>query len=89
MSKEELSENQKKIEYVQADFQLAVKKLKAEENAVFNAIMEELQPAAVAELKKIVAADGIGLVLKVEAAIHASELYDITERVTVAIDKRK
>ncbi len=86
-SQDQIASHNKKIEYKQADLQLAAKKLQAEQGAAIQNIMKELAPKAQEILKQIITAEGIGLVLDNKAALFASAEFDITAKVTDALNK--
>lgn len=88
-SAEQQSEHRKKVEYLRADYELAGKKLQAEQQAVMQRIMQELGPKARAALEQLITAEKIGLILNSQAAIHASAAYDITPKLTDALNKAK
>jgi len=88
-SQEQIATHNKKIEYKQADLQLSAKKLQAEQGEAVQNIMKELAPKAQEILKQIITAEGIGLVLDNKAALFANAEYDITAKVTDALNKAK
>ncbi len=88
-SAEKQAEVKKKAEYIQADLQLAVKKLQAEESVVVKTLIAELQPKVRVELKKIIESEGISIILRAESIYHAVEANDISDKVTKALDKSK
>lgn len=78
MSQEQATENQKKMEYLRADYELVERKLRAEVQQLQGKIMEELQPKVQAALKELVEAEGITLLLQREAVIVADPGLDVT-----------
>lgn len=78
MSQAQATENQKKMEYLRADYDLVERKLRAEIQQLQGKIMEELQPKAQAALKELVEAEGITLLLQREAVIVADPSLDVT-----------
>jgi outer membrane protein len=78
MSQEQATENQKKMEYLRADYDLVERKLRAEVQQLQGKIMEELQPKVQAALKELVEAEGITLLLQREAVIVADPALDVT-----------
>jgi outer membrane protein len=78
MSQEQAAENQKKMEYLRADYELVERKLRAEVQQLQGKIMEELQPKVQAALKELVDAEGITLLLQREAVIVADPGLDVT-----------
>ncbi len=88
-SESEKAEHRKKMEYLNADLQLAAKKIQAEQVAVAQAIINELKPKASAALNEMIASEGIGLVLDAKAGLFANPSFDITAKVTEKINKAK
>lgn len=78
MSRDQAAENQKKMEYLRADYELVARKLQAEVQQLQNKIMEELQPQIQAALKELVEAEGVTLLLQREAVIFAVPTMDLT-----------
>lgn len=78
MSQEQATENQKKMEYLRADYELVERKLRAEVQQLQGKIMEELQPKVQAALKELVESEGITLLLQREAVIVADPGLDVT-----------
>lgn len=80
MTQEQATENQKKMEYLRADYDLVERKLRAEVQQLQGKIMEELQPKVQAALKELVEAEGITLLLQREAVIVADPSLDVTSK---------
>lgn len=80
MTQEQATENQKKMEYLRADYDLVERKLRAEVQQLQGKIMEELQPKVQAALKELVDAEGITLLLQREAVIVADPSLDVTSK---------
>ena len=76
MSRDQAAENQKKMEYLRADYELVARKLQAEVQQLQGKIMEELQPQIQAALK----AEGVTLLLQREAVIFAAPTMDLTSK---------
>ncbi|WP_075186720.1 OmpH family outer membrane protein [Teredinibacter haidensis] len=88
-SQEKMAEHRKKMEYVQADLQLAAKKIQGENAAVINKLAQEFQPKLKAVLDEIMKADGIDVILRPQAVYTVMPALDITAKVTAALDKAK
>jgi outer membrane protein len=88
-SAEQQAEHRKKVEYLRADYELAGKKLQAEQQAVVQLVMQQLGPKTRTVLDQLIASDNIGLVLNSQAAIHASPAFDITSKLTDLLNKAK
>lgn len=88
-SQEQAAEHRKKMEYIQADLQLAVKKVQSENAAVMKRLEQQFKPKIEQSLVEIVEAEGIDVVLPPQAVIWASPTIDITAKVSAAINKTK
>lgn len=88
-SQEQQNEHRKKVEYLRADYELAGKKLQAEQQAVMQSVLQTLGPKTRTVLDQLIAAEKIDLVLNSQAAIHASPAYDITAKLTDMLNKAK
>lgn len=88
-SQEQQTEHRKKVEYLRADYELAGKKLQAEQQAVMQSVMQTLGPKTRTVLDQLIAAEKIDLVLNSQAAIHAAPAYDITAKLTDMLNKAK
>lgn len=78
MSRDQATENQKKMEYLRADYELVARKLQAEVQQLQGQIMEELQPKVQVALKELVDAEGVTLLLQRDAVIFAAPTLDLT-----------
>ena len=88
-SQEQQADYRKKMEYKRADFELAAKKLQAEEKAAMSRIMQEFAPKVQEALKQIIAAEAIGMVLNSQAVYHVDDAFNITAKVTDKLNKTK
>jgi len=86
-SQEQTADHRKKMEYVQADLQLAVKKIQSENAAALNKLGQEFQPKMKGILDKIMKEEGIDVILRPEAVYLVVPELDITAKVTAALDK--
>jgi len=86
-SQEQKLAHRKKMEYTNADLQLAQKKLNAELNDAGKLVIQELQVKAQDILRQIVIAEKIGLLLNSNSALFANAEFDITAKVTDALNK--
>lgn len=86
-SQQQLAEHRKNMEYIQADLQLAQKKIQAETSAVLGQIAQELEPKLESVLKKVIESEKIDVVLKKQAVYFASPKQDISGKVTEMLDK--
>ena len=88
-SKEKIESTNRQVAHKQADLQLALKKLRTEQDALSSKISQEFLAKAQAAMKKVVQVEGIELVVSRQAAIDFNELVDITAKVTAEINKAK
>lgn len=86
-SKEQSTEHQKKIEYARADYELATRKLQAEQQQIQQAIVQEFQPKTVKALEEVIKEEGVTLVFRKEAVVYATPPSDITAKVVDVLNK--
>lgn len=83
------AEHRKQMEYKRADLELVAKKLQSENQALVQRILQENAERARAVIQEIIKSEGIGLVLNAEAVTYADSSYDITAKITDALNKAK
>ncbi|MFT5082940.1 MAG: outer membrane protein [Lentisphaeria bacterium] len=88
-SAEEGAEYTKKVEYIQADYKLAVQKLQSEQATLMKGVSQLVQPKLEAALDATVKAEGIDMVLRKQAGYFSVPSVDITDKIVQAIDKTK
>lgn len=88
-SADKKAEAEKKMQSLQQDGQFNAKKLQAAEQEVAQEVMQELAQKYQAVLKQIIESEKIGLLLDSQAAIYKTAEYDITAKVTDALNKAK
>ncbi|MEL7447796.1 MAG: OmpH family outer membrane protein, partial [Pseudomonadota bacterium] len=88
-SDEEKASHVKRMEYVQADLQLATQKIQAEQNLVINELVEELREKIEVLLGQYVEDNDIDLVLRKETSFLAKPVADITQAIVVELDKEQ
>lgn len=86
MSAEQQAALQKKIQEKQADLEHIARKLQAKEQEVLQEIMSQRQEQTKKVISEIIETEGIGLLLDNRAALHAEPGYDITAKVTHALN---
>ena len=89
MSAEQKTEQQKKLQEKQADLQHIAGKLQKAEQELARGLMTELGGKAKVVISDVIKADGIGLLLDAQTAIHADAGYDITAKVTQRLNENK
>lgn len=80
------AEFQKNFQYRQADLELTGKKLDAERKQLLQEINDVQAQKMVEALRDLVKAEGIGLLLDKQVALHADNAYDITAKLTARLD---
>ena len=87
-SKEEAAEHQKKMGYAKADADLAVQKIKAEQQQLQQSIIQDLGPLAQQALQEIITEEKISLLLRADSILHAGPDYQITAKLADRIDQK-
>lgn len=82
MSDDEKGKAQKKLATLRADAEHVSKKLKAAQNETIQRVGAEVGGRLQKILEQLIQDEGIGLLLRSEAVIHASAAYNITSKVT-------
>jgi len=88
MSQEQAAEFQKKVEYIKADHDLALRKIKAESQALQNSILKELQPKAGEALQELLKEESVALLLRSEAVMIVAPELDLTSKLTDRINQK-
>lgn len=88
-SAEKKQEQMNQLQYKQADWELAKKKVMAENQLVQKKIAEDMDSLVEEVLIQIVEDENIGLLLDSRAVIHATVDFDITDKVTQKINAIK
>ena len=87
-SKEEAAEHQKKMGYAKADAELAVQKIKAEQQQLQQSILQQLGPLAQQAIQEIVQEQEISVLLRAETVLIADQGLYITANVAERIDQK-
>lgn len=88
-SQEQVAEHRKKMEYKNADLQLIVQKLKAEESDVIQRLVQDLTPKVREAITEVIKSEGIGVLLHSKVAFYVDPSLDITEKITDKLNKAK
>ncbi len=88
-SSEQVASHRKKMEYKNADLQLIVKKLQAEESAAVQRIVQELSPKVKTAINEVITSEGIDLLLHSKVAFYVNPNLDITTKITEKLNKAK
>jgi outer membrane protein len=87
-SQEEAAEHQKKMGYAKADADLAVQKIKAEQQQLQQSIIQQLGPLAQLALQEIIKEESITLLLRADSVLHVAPEYQITAKLAQRIDQK-
>jgi outer membrane protein len=87
MSADQKEAQRKKIEEKRADMEHVARKLQASEQELAQGLMQEMAPKLEKIVTDLIKAEGIGLLLDRKAAMHADPAFNITEKVTAALNK--
>jgi outer membrane protein len=78
---------QKKMEYLRADLELIGRKIQAEQKAVQQSILQEIQPVASKELESLLKAEGINILIRSDAVVWQDGDSDITNKLITRLNK--
>lgn len=84
---DQIEENNKLIQYTNADLQLAVQKIEAEQQEVFSQIEIDLQPLALAAIEELIQAEGVTLLLERSAVMYGDPSLNLTEKLIVKLNE--
>lgn len=87
-SQEEAAEHQKKMGYAKADADLAIQKIKAEDQQLRQAVIQQLGPLAQVALQEIIKEESITLLLRAESVLHVAPELQITAKLADRIDQK-
>lgn len=87
MSNDQKEAQRKKIEEKRADLDHVARKLQASEQELAQRLIQELAPKLEKIVTDLIKAEGIGLLLDRKAAMHADPAFNITDKVTAALNK--
>jgi len=82
MSDEQQTAMRQKLSNKQSDIEHVAGKLKQADQMAGQALLKEMSPKVEQALRELIASEGIGLLLRQEAIIHADPGYNITAKVT-------
>ena len=89
MSAEQSADQQRKLNELRTDLEFVAKKLQQSNAEVAQRVMREMSPRARQAIGDVVKADGIGLLLNAQAAMHADAGYDISGKITDKLNQAK
>lgn len=82
MSQEQMQEQTQKISEKRSDIEHVGKKLKAAEQQVVQTVAQEVSPKLQEVVTEMIKEDNIGLIIDAKAALHVTNEYSITDKVT-------
>ena len=88
-SQAQVAEHRKKMEFIQADRQLAIKKLQSEQGGVEQRLLQDMLPKLQTVLQKIAKDMDIDVILKPQSVYYVKPDLDITAEVTKRLNKAK
>ena len=88
-SEQQTADHRKKVEYLRADYELATKKLQAEQQQVLQRVQQQLSPKIAPALEQLVKDQNIGLIINAQSVFHATAEYDITDDLVEQLNKAK
>lgn len=87
MSPEQKEAGRKKLEEKANDIEYLRRKLASRQQEAMQSIMEEMQAKYTKAVTDLIKAENIGLLINKRAVMHADSGYDITSKVTEALNK--
>lgn len=87
MSAAQKDEARKKLEGKANDIEYLRRKLAGKQQEAMQGIMEEMQPKYTKAVTDLIKSENIGLLINKRAVMHADNSYDITSKVTEALNK--
>lgn len=89
MSPEQQTTARQKLAGKQADLEYVAKKLQQVEAMAGQSLLQEMSPKVQKVLEDLIKKEGIGLLLRQEAVMHADAGYNITAKVTDKLNQAK
>ena len=86
-SQDQIDDHKKKMGYANADVELTVQKIKAEQQQLQQRILKDLRPLASQAIEQILEEESITILLQAEATLYADPQTDITAKVASRIDE--
>ena len=87
MSAEQKAAKSKELEAKGADIEYIGHKLQSKQQELMQTLMQEIEPKFKKVVEDIIKADNIGLLLDARSVMHADSSYNITAKVTEALNK--
>ena len=87
MSAEQKEAQRKKLETKGSDIEYISRKLQGKQQEMMQSLMQELEPKFKKAVTDIIKAENIGLLLNARTVMHADTSFNITTKVTEALNK--
>jgi outer membrane protein len=87
MSNEQKEAQRKKLETKGSDIEYLGRKLQAKQQEAMQSIMQDQEPKFKKAVAELIKSENIGLLLDARTVIHADNSYNITSKVTEALNK--
>ena len=89
MSAEQKQAEAKKIQEKRTDIEFVQRKLQTAEQQLLQAVAQEMAPKLQKAVSELIEAEGIGLLLNQQAAMHVDSSFNITPKVTDKLNQTK
>ena len=89
MSAEQKQSEAKNIQEKRTDIEFVQRKLQTAEQQLLQAVVQEMMPALEKAVSELIKAEGIGLLLDQQAAMHVDSSFSITAKVTDKLNQAK
>uniref|UniRef100_UPI0030DA7F6C OmpH family outer membrane protein n=1 Tax=uncultured Oceanicoccus sp. TaxID=1706381 RepID=UPI0030DA7F6C len=89
MSAEQRQNEAKIIQEKRTDIEFVQRKLQTAEQQLFQAVAQEMAPKMQQAVSELIKAEGIGLLLNQQAALHVDSSFSITAKVTDKLNQAK
>jgi outer membrane protein len=87
MSADQKAAQSKKLETKGSDIEYIGRKLQGKQQELMQTLMQEMEPKFKKAVTDIIKSDNIGLLLNARTVMHADNSYNITSKVTEALNK--
>lgn len=89
MSAEQRQSEAKNIQEKRTDIEFVQRKLQTAEQQLLQAVAQEMTPKLQKAVSELIAAEGIGLLLDQQAAMHVDSSFSITAKITDKLNQTK
>lgn len=89
MSTEQKQTEAKKIQEKRADIEHVQRKLQAAQEQLLQSVAQEMSPKLQKAVTELIEAEGIGLLLNQQAAMHVDSSFNVTAKITDKLNQMK